>query len=245
MSNHRYFVVHKPPNMVSQFVSSHEVGLLGDLDFAFPEGAHAIGRLDSHSEGLLLCTTDKRITRLLFQGEVPHVRTYLVMVKGLVAPETLLQWEQGVSISAKMGGTYLTQPCHASLFEMERAVEFYPNLIRLPEYGRFTWIQLSLTEGKYHQVRKMVSALGHKCIRLIRISIEGIELGQLPPGGIMEMDDATFFEKLRLKSSNINAINTIDTENTEGTENTAVGKKLIKHYSQPQPQPFDRLRAAP
>jgi 23S rRNA pseudouridine2457 synthase len=201
MSIHRYFVIHKPPNMVSQFVSSHQVGLLGDLDFAFPEGTHAIGRLDSHSEGLLLCTTDKSITRLLFQGKEPHTRTYLVMVKGFVAPETLTQWEQGVPISAKKGGTYITQPCKASLFEMERAVEFYPNLIRLPEYGRFTWIQLSLTEGKYHQVRKMVSALGHKCIRLIRISIEDILLGTLPPGAVLEMDEEAFFTKLRLRNA--------------------------------------------
>jgi 23S rRNA pseudouridine2457 synthase len=90
MNEHRYFIVHKPPNMVSQFVSSHEVGLLGDLDFDFPEGTHAIGRLDSHSEGLLLLTTNKKVTRLLFQGEVPHERTYLVMVKGIVLPEKIL-----------------------------------------------------------------------------------------------------------------------------------------------------------
>lgn len=201
MSIHRYFVVHKPPNMVSQFVSSHQVGLLGDLDFAFPVGTHAIGRLDSHSEGLLLCTTDKSITRLLFQGKVPHTRTYLVMVKGIVAPETLGQWEQGVPISAKMGGTYITQPCKASLFEMDRTGEFSQNLIRLPEYGRFTWLQLSLTEGKFHQVRKMVAALGHKCIRLIRISIEDITIGELAPGGIIEMDEEAFFNKLRLRSA--------------------------------------------
>ncbi len=184
--------------MVSQFVSSHNVGLLGELDFPFPEGTHAIGRLDSHSEGLLLCTTDKRITRLLFQGEEPHLRTYLVMVKGIVTPEALLNWEQGVNISAKMGGTYFTQPCRALLFDMERAADFYPELISLPEFGTFTWVQLSLTEGKFHQVRKMTKALGHKTIRLIRISIEDIKLGHLPPGGVLELDETTFFEKLRL-----------------------------------------------
>lgn len=186
--------------MVSQFVSSHEVGLLGNLAFSFPEGTHAIGRLDAHSEGLLLCTTDKRITRLLFQGEVAHVRTYLVMVKGIVAPETLLEWEKGVPISAKMAGTYLTQPCKASFFEMDRAAEFYPDLIRLPEYGNFTWIELSLTEGKFHQVRKMTKALGHKCIRLIRIAIEDIRLGDLPPGHVQEMGESDFFLKLKLGS---------------------------------------------
>lgn len=200
MNKHRYFAVHKPPNMVSQFISSHNVGLLGDLDFDFPEGTHAIGRLDANSEGLLLCTTDKRITRLLFQGEVPHVRTYLVMVRGMVTRETCKQWEQGVTISAKDAGTYLTQPCKASIFEMEEAGAFYPGLVQMPEYGQYSWVEISLAEGRYHQVRKMVWALGHKCKRLIRISIEDLSLGTLAPGAVLELDESTFFEKLKLGS---------------------------------------------
>lgn len=201
MNQHRYFIVHKPPNMVSQFVSSHEVGLLCDLDFYFPEGTHAIGRLDSHSEGLLLLTTNKKITRLLFQGEVPHERTYLVMVKGLVTQEELLQLESGIAISAKDGGTYTTQPCKASFFNMDAANGFYADLIRFPEYGRFTWLQLSLTEGKFHQVRKMTKALGHKCMRLIRVAIEDIMLGKLAPGEVLEMEEGEFFGKLKLEKS--------------------------------------------
>jgi len=81
MIKHRYFIIYKPYNMVSQFVSSHDVRLLGDLDFDFPAGTHAIGRLDNHSEGLLLLTTNPKITRLLFQGITPHERKYLVQVK--------------------------------------------------------------------------------------------------------------------------------------------------------------------
>ena len=184
--------------MVSQFVSSHQVGLLGELDFEFPEGTHAIGRLDSHSEGLLLCTTNKAITRLLFQESGPHERTYLVMVKGNVQPETCMQWEVGVEISAKGGTTYLTQPCKASIFNMGAAGDYCDGLIQIPQYGTYTWIQLSLTEGKYHQVRKMVAALGHKCLRLIRISIEDIKLGKQAPGTVMEMDERDFFAKLNL-----------------------------------------------
>jgi 23S rRNA pseudouridine2457 synthase len=184
--------------MVSQFVSSHEVGLLGDLDFDFPEGTHAIGRLDADSEGLLLCTTDKSITRRLFQGAVPHERTYLVMVKWLVLPEKLEQWSSGVVISAKGGSSYLTRPCKASLFDRMDAVKFHPDLFQLPQYGSFTWISLTLTEGKYHQVRKMVDVLGHKCIRLIRTHIEDLHLGKMSPGEVCEIEAVAFMEKLKL-----------------------------------------------
>ncbi len=198
MALHSYFLIHKPRGMVSQFVSSHDVGLLGDLLFDFPEGTHAIGRLDADSEGLLLCTTDKSITRRLFQGPVPHTRTYLVLVKWPVQPETLEKWATGVSISAKGGGAYLTQPCQASLFDSSKAGHFYPGLIQMPEYGSYTWVQLTLTEGKYHQVRKMVDVLGHKCIRLIRTDIEDLHLGKMAPGEVLEMDETTFVEKLKL-----------------------------------------------
>ena len=79
-AKNRYFIVHKPFNMVSQFVSPDDVKLLGEIDFDFPEGTHAIGRLDNHSEGLLILTTDKRVTKRLFSSKIPHRRTYLVQV---------------------------------------------------------------------------------------------------------------------------------------------------------------------
>ena len=203
METHRYFLVHKPRGMVSQFVSSHKVELLGDLNFDFPKGTHAIGRLDAHSEGLLLCTTDKSVTRRLFQGEMPHQRTYLVMVKWLVPSEKLEQWASGVAISAKGGSTYFTQPCKASLFDLGDACTYHPGLIQLPEYGSYTWISLTLTEGKYHQVRKMVDVLGHKCIRLIRTNIEGLHLGKMLPGEVCEIEADAFMEKLKLTGKRI------------------------------------------
>ena len=61
----RYFIINKPYKMVSQFVSPDKVNLLGDIDFDWPEGTHAIGRLDNNSEGLLILTTNKRVTKLL------------------------------------------------------------------------------------------------------------------------------------------------------------------------------------
>src|ERR1044072_2243917 len=112
---HRYFMLHKPYNMVSQFVSPDDVRLLGDLEYDFPEATHAIGRLDSHSEGLLLLTTNKKVTKLLFESGTPHQRTYLVQVKSKVSPEKLETLRAGVSIRVKDGEYYTTPPCEIDI----------------------------------------------------------------------------------------------------------------------------------
>ncbi len=193
---HRYFVLNKPAGMVSQFVSSHAVGLLGDLDFEFPAGTHAIGRLDKDSEGLLLLTTDKRITRLLFQGKEPHKRRYLVLVKNVVLPETIVQLAGGIFISGQGGEDYSTQPCEVERVADPRVwggwIEPYP--AHIPH----SWLLLTLTEGRFHQVRKMVFAAGHRCKRLIRVQIEELDLAGVLPGEVGEMPAAGFYERLKL-----------------------------------------------
>src|SRR5882724_1542025 len=182
---HRYFVVNKPCDMVSQFVSSHKVRLLGDLDFHFPEGTHAIGRLDNHSEGLLILTTNKKVTRLLFQGGTPHKRSYLVKVKYAMSQESLERLRNGVPIRVKGGGQYTTAPCEAEI--VDRPADLFLNGYEAIDYIPHTWLLITLTEGKFHQVRKMVAALRHRCIRLIRVSIEDLLLADLPAGGVREM----------------------------------------------------------
>jgi len=196
MSVHRYFLVNKPYDMVSQFVSSHEVRLLGDLNFNFPNGTHAIGRLDQNSEGLLLLTTNKKITKLLFQGPIPHKRTYLVQVKKEMSKETALQLAAGIEISAKTGTSFKTTPCEVEI--VEKPMGLYAIGKPLHENVKTTWVTISLTEGKFHQVRKMVASVHHKCIRLIRIAIEEIQLGNIQPGEVIEISEEEFFNKLHL-----------------------------------------------
>ncbi len=196
MKGHRYFILNKPFNMVSQFVSTHDVRLLGSLSFNFPEGTHAIGRLDKNSEGLLLLTTDKKITRLLFQGKQPHKRTYLVQVKNKVSPETVLKLASGIAISAANSTEYLTDPCEVTL--LEKPVFVHEADIPLHENVVYSWLRITLQEGKFHQVRKMVAAVHHKCIRLIRVSIEDLELGKLKPGEVAELSPEFFYENLHL-----------------------------------------------
>jgi 23S rRNA pseudouridine2457 synthase len=195
-SGHRYFIVNKPYDMVSQFVSSHKVQLLSDLDFRFPEGTHAVGRLDNHSEGLLILTTNKIITRLLFQGATPHKRTYLVKVKYEVSPETLDRMRTGISIQVKGGGYYTTASCEVEI--IERPGDLFASEHETTEYVPHTWLKMTLTEGKFHQVRKMVDAANHRCVRLVRQSIEDLELTDLPAGGVREIEEKLFFRQLKI-----------------------------------------------
>ena len=196
MDQDRYFILNKPYDMVSQFVSTHEVPLLGDVLFDFPEGTHAIGRLDKNSEGMLLLTTNKKITRLLFQSVVPHTRTYLIQVRGIVTESTVEALKQGVTIPVKGGLDYVTKPCDVSL--VEKPLNLFSSGYELHERVPSSWLHITLTEGKFHQVRKMVDAVRHPCKRLIRISIEDIHLEDLQPGEVKEVGEDDFFRKLRL-----------------------------------------------
>jgi 23S rRNA pseudouridine2457 synthase len=193
---HRYFILNKPFNMVSQFVSTDEVPLLTAIDFNFPEGTHAIGRLDAHSEGLLILTTNKKVTRLLFQGEVPHKRTYLVQVLQQMSQESLQKIRDGVSIRIKGNVDWTTTPCEAEIVEKPADLFLVENALQ--DFIPHSWLTISLTEGKFRQVRKMVLALRHKCRRLIRMSIEDIHLEDLQPGCVREMNEVYFFKKLKI-----------------------------------------------
>ena len=196
MNVDRYFLLNKPMNMVSQFVSTHKVQLLSNVDFDFPEGTHAIGRLDQMSEGLLLLTTNKKVTKLLFQGMRPHVRTYLVQVKNKVRQATLEQLRNGVDISAPNGSTYKTAACKVDI--IDPPVNLWENGIVLHENQLSDWLRIELTEGKFHQVRKMVATIHHRCIRLVRWSIEDITVETIAPGEVHEVSEEYFFKALNL-----------------------------------------------
>ncbi len=197
-SPHRYFILNKPYNMVSQFVSTHAVNLLGDLKFNFPEGIHAIGRLDNLSEGLLILTTNRKITRLLFEAKTPHKRTYLVLVNHTVTEERLQLLREGISFRIRGGGYYTSTPCEAEIV-LHPEISF-PSPYVMTKNIPYTWLRITLTEGKFHQVRKMVAAIHHRCKRLIRVSIEDLVLGYLQPGCIKEIAEKDFFELLRTEN---------------------------------------------
>ncbi len=193
---YHYYILNKPCNMVSQFKSSHVVPLLGNLNFSFPEGIHAIGRLDQHSEGLLLLTTNKKVTRLLFQGTKPHFREYHVLVNSAVSHMQLEQLSNGVPIRTGNDTFYTTLPAKVCLVNPP-VIQFNSDYIPSDRVSH-NWISISLTEGKFHQVRKMLTAVGLKCKRLVRLRIENLHLGNLAPGGIQELSEQEFFDGLNI-----------------------------------------------
>jgi 23S rRNA pseudouridine2457 synthase len=194
----RYFIVNKPYDMLSQFKSEKNGDLLGSLEFDFPEGIHAVGRLDKQSEGLLILTTNKKITRLLFQGDILHKRTYLVKVKNNVSEESLQRLRTGITIRVKGGENYITAGCEANI--VQKPSNLFQQVNPLPEFAPHTWLLITLTEGKFHQIRKMVRMIHHRCQRLIRISIEDLALENLAPGHVKEIEEAVFFRLLKIEN---------------------------------------------
>lgn len=183
--------------MVSQFVSVEDVQLLSNLPFNFPAGTHVIGRLDSLSEGLLLLTTNKKVMRLLFDSATPHRRTYLVRVLGNISQQKVQQLRKGVTIRVRGKGDYTTLPCEIDL--LDTAPDVLANQLELNPYIAHSWLRISLYEGKHHQIRNMMNAVGHPCRRLVRIAVEDLTLGELQPGNVKELAEVDFFRLLKLE----------------------------------------------
>jgi 23S rRNA pseudouridine2457 synthase len=197
MSEYKYYIIYKPCPMLSQFIGTDQRCLV-HLDYDFPEGIHAIGRLDNLSEGLLILTTNKKVTRLLFKAKEPHKRTYLVRVKGNVSAERLEQLRTGVTFKIAEGIMYTTDPCDVDI--VERPANLSVGRYDDQEFRHLphTWLKMSIMEGKYHQIRKMVSAVHHRCQRLIRLSIEDLEYGDMQPGDVREVAEEELFRLLRI-----------------------------------------------
>jgi len=191
---HRHFVLHKPYGYLSQFTSEfakevkkkHFLGELGD----FPAGTMAIGRLDEDSEGLLLLTTDGRVSEQVRSRGVE--KEYYAQVDGQLTPEALASLRAGVDISIH-GTPYRTLPGQARLLDATPELPPRARRIRDDRHGPTSWVAITVTEGKYRQVRKMTAAVGFPTLRLVRVRVGEVWLGDLPAGASREV--AGFFKK--------------------------------------------------
>ncbi len=180
---HKIFAIHKPFGYLSQFVGDiKKKKFLGEL-YDFPPGIMAIGRLDEDSEGLLLLTTDGMISELIRSRKVE--KEYYVQVDGLITDEAIEQIGRGVEIGIR-GDKYQTLPC--KVFKLAADPGFPPRIkkIRDDRHGPTCWISITLTEGKFRQIRKMTAAAGFPTLRLFRVRIGDILLGDLKAGEVRE-----------------------------------------------------------
>ncbi len=177
----RYFMLNKPRAVVS--TASDPQGRRTVMEFFSRTGLRLfpVGRLDYQSEGLLLFTNDGELTNALSRPAAKVEKTYLVKIAGTPSPRALDQLRAGVMIDkgrpGERPGRVMTQPAR----------------IRLVRGGDNPWYELSLTEGRNREIRKMLEEVGHHAEKIRRVGYGPLVL-DLPPGEMRELSE----EEVRL-----------------------------------------------
>ena len=183
--NFRYFLLHKPYGFLCQFTGEKTDLLLGEL-FEFPKNVYSIGRLDKDSEGLLLLSDDKDFKTKLIDPKNKHSKSYFVQVEGEITDEAIRKLENGTLVIQHNGKKHTVEKAICRKIDYPNFADRVPP-IRFREKIPTSWIELSLTEGKNRQVRKMTAAVGFPTLRLIRVKIGKLELGKLKNGSVLEL----------------------------------------------------------
>jgi len=167
-----YLAFNKPYEVLSQFTDNKGRRTL--QEFIDIPGVYAAGRLDYRSEGLLILSDDGQMIHRLTDPVFTHRKTYLVQVEGVITDEAI--W--------RLNHEIILPGIQARLAHAEKIPE--PNLPPRPkpvrDYHPTSWLRIELEEGKKHQVRKMTAATGFPTLRLVRVAIGKLRLGDLKPG---------------------------------------------------------------
>lgn len=170
---HIYLMMNKPPGVLSATEDRRDRTV---VDLLKPEYAHfqpfPVGRLDKDTVGLLLLTNDGKLAHELLSPRKHVTKTYEAVVEGEVGPDDVAAFAAGVELD----DGYVTLPAKLSILNRER--------------GRnvTSYISLVITEGKFHQVKRMFQAVGKKVTFLKRVSMGGILLDEsLAPGAYREL----------------------------------------------------------
>ena len=170
-----YLVFNKPYGVLCQFTD--EMGRRTLKDYIKIPGVYPVGRLDIDSEGLLFLTNDGDVNSLLSNPRNKIYKTYLAQVEGVPTEEMLGKFRKGIMIKEEktLPAKIKTLRNDPKLWEREKPVRFRATIPT-------SWIEIQICEGKNHQVKKMTAAVGLPCLRLIRIGIGPLSLGNLESG---------------------------------------------------------------
>jgi 23S rRNA pseudouridine2457 synthase len=163
----------KPYGVISQFTPDGSPNRTL-AEFGFRRELYPIGRLDADSEGLLLLTDEGDLNERLLHPRAQHERTYWAQVERIPTPDELDRLQKGVAIQ-----NYETLPSRAHILDPQPEVGPRDPPVRYRKNVPDVWIELTLTEGKNRQVRRMTAAIGHPTLRLIRVGIGRLVLAKL------------------------------------------------------------------
>lgn len=146
-------------------------------DYVAISGVYAAGRLDMDSEGLILLTSDGTLAHRITDPQHKLPKVYLAQVERLPNEEVLEQLRNGVVLNGKK-----TRPAEVRLLPDDPQLPNRPVPIRFRKHVSTSWVEITLREGLNRQVRRMTSAVGHPTLRLVRIAIGPVVLGELQLG---------------------------------------------------------------
>lgn len=172
----------KPYGVLSQFTGDGSANRRLD-EFGFPSKVYPIGRLDADSEGLLLLSDEPALNQRLLNPRRAHAREYWAQIERIPSTEALHHLEAGVMIKGRR-----TLPARAWILDPQPQPPPRDPPIRFRKTVPTCWLALELVEGRNRQVRRMTAAVGYPTLRLIRVRIGHFELGSLPVGTWIELD---------------------------------------------------------
>jgi 23S rRNA pseudouridine2605 synthase len=166
-STPRFVLFHKPKSVVTTRQDEKGRTTIFDVLPKELQTLHAVGRLDQATSGLLLLTNDTTLSSFLTDPANRIARRYLVTVRGEVSEETRLASLAGLTDEGEL------LHCESVMIQKRS--------------GRESHLDVTLTEGKNREIRRLFKALGHEVIRLRRIQFGPFEIGDLPPGSWREV----------------------------------------------------------
>jgi len=193
----RYIIVYKPYNVLCQFTQEvpgqTTLASLGE----FPKDLYPVGRLDKDSEGLLLLTNDKKLNHRLLDPRYRHHRTYQIQVEGIPEEKDLDTLRKGMMIRINKKPHY-TAPAIAKLIKEPKNIPERHPPVRYRKSIPTSWLEITLTEGKNRQVRRMGAGIGFPVLRLIRSGIEDLTLAALNGESVAELKKKDIYQLLKL-----------------------------------------------
>lgn len=171
----KYVIINKPFEVLCQFSDLNRRPTL--KDYIDMPNIYSVGRLDYDSEGLLFLTDDGKLNQMMSNPRYKIEKTYWAQVEGIPSKEALSKLEKGVMIGGKKTLPAKVKRLPDNLLTWPRSTP-----IRFRKSIPTSWLEITIHEGRNRQVRKMTAAVGLPCLRLIRVKIGPIKLGNLKPG---------------------------------------------------------------